>query len=152
MLKQCCCQMCDTSEFVVAALTSMRPPFDCHMFLLMSVMSEFQEGMEYSGNSHRLMDEFFYLFNLQKIEICALMIFHLIFYFTFHSFRFTTPTVAAFNLMMAPGELEVRWVFVGFRGNLPDLQKRGRSSWILVASAVDTAMSLTPVVCAILKR
>ena len=85
MLKQCCCQMCDTSEFVVAALTSTRPPFDCHMFLLMSVMSEFQEGMEYSGNLHRLMDEFFYLFNLQEIEIGALMFFHLIIYFTFNS-------------------------------------------------------------------
>ena len=87
MLNQCCCQMCDTSEFVVAALTSMRPPFDCHMFLLMSVMSEFQEGMmEYSGNLHRLMDEFFYLFNLQEIEIGALVFFHLIIYFTFNSF------------------------------------------------------------------
>jgi hypothetical protein len=93
--------MCDTSEFVVAALTSMRPPFDCHMFLLMSVMSEFQEGMEYSGNLHRLMDEFFYLYNLQEIEIGALMFFHLIIYFTFNSFRFRTPTVAAINLMMA---------------------------------------------------
>ncbi len=156
MLKQCCCQMCDTSEFVVAALTSTRPPFDCHMFLLMSVMSEFQEGMEYSGNLHRLMDEFFYLFNLQEIEIGALMFFHLIIYFTFNSFRFTTPTVAAINLMMAvlnivghaPG-FELTLVSL----SLTDMPEQAWFCRLLVASAVDTAsMSLTPVVCAILKR